>query len=338
VGETLLVQQHAPVAQQLHHLVVGGEHMLTTEQRQVLAEAAVPKHRVVHLQVVSLTHHVVLQAVTGSGVHGAGAGIQGDVFSQDDGHLAVVEGVPLDHQEALVSGLDHGILQLGIERHRLVGGQGPGGGGPDHHRQRSLAMISRHRVTACHERLRIHHREAHVDGQGTLVHVVHLGLGQCRSAIGTPVHRLGTLVQMTRLHDAPQGADDVRFLLEVHGEIGILPVAQHQQPLEIGLLFFNLAAGIVTAGLAELCGAHFLPRLAHLFLHLQLDGQAMAIPTGHVRGVVAVQSTALDDNVLEHLVHRMADVDVAIGIGRAVVENELLGMGKSVLGRLSVSL
>ena len=31
---------------------------------------------------------------------------------------------------------------------------------------------------------------------------------------------------------------------------------------------------------------------------------------------------AADDQILEDLVHRVADVDVAIGVGRAVVEDE----------------
>src|SRR3546814_15448597 len=38
--------------------------------------------------------------------------------------------------------------------------------------------------------------------------------------------------------------------------------------------------------------------------------------------VTAHQRTAADDDVLQHLVHRMAHVDVAFGVGRAVVEDE----------------
>src|SRR2546427_5637617 len=54
-----------------------------------------------------------------------------------------------------------------------------------------------------------------------------------------------------------------------------------------------------------------------------LDGQAVAVPARHVQRVEAFELAALDDHVLERLVHRMADVDLAVGVGRAVMQDEL---------------
>ncbi|MCY1311763.1 hypothetical protein D9M70_621110 [compost metagenome] len=58
-------------------------------------------------------------------------------------------------------------------------------------------------------------------------------------------------------------------------------------------------------------------------LDLVLDRQAMAVPARHVGGVVAGQGFRADDDVLENLVDRVTDVDAAVGIGRAVVQDEL---------------
>src|SRR5690606_40899703 len=52
-------------------------------------------------------------------------------------------------------------------------------------------------------------------------------------------------------------------------------------------------------------------------------GQAMAIPARHVGGVEAGQGARADDHVLDDLVNRVADVDAAVGVGRAVVQDEL---------------
>ena len=48
----------------------------------------------------------------------------------------------------------------------------------------------------------------------------------------------------------------------------------------------------------------------------------MGIPAGHVGGVVAGHVLVLNDDVLEDLVQGGADVDVAVGVRRAVVEDE----------------
>jgi len=81
-----------------------------------------------------------------------------------------------------------------------------------------------------------------------------------------------------------------------------------------------LFAGIGTAQFTE---PGRIQILAVLFFHLQLDGQAVAIPARHIGRIEAGQRLGLDDDVLEYLVDRMANVDVAVGIGRAVMQDEL---------------
>ncbi len=64
--------------------------------------------------------------------------------------------------------------------------------------------------------------------------------------------------------------------------------------------------------------------LAVLLLDLPLDRKPVAVPAGNIRRVLAQQGLGADDHVLQHLVERMADVDVAIGVRRPVVKDEFL--------------
>ncbi len=61
------------------------------------------------------------------------------------------------------------------------------------------------------------------------------------------------------------------------------------------------------------------------YFDLVLDRQAVAVPARHVGRVEAGQRLRADDDVLEDLVDRVADVDVAVGVGRAVVQDETCG-------------
>ncbi len=68
-------------------------------------------------------------------------------------------------------------------------------------------------------------------------------------------------------------------------------------------------------------------RLAHVLGDLEFDRQAVAIPARDVGRAEAAQGLVLDDDVLENLVQGGADVHVAVGEGRAVVQDELLRAG-----------
>ena len=48
----------------------------------------------------------------------------------------------------------------------------------------------------------------------------------------------------------------------------------------------------------------------------------MAVPAGNVLRIKASQLAAFDDHVFEHFIQRMADVQFAIGIRRAVVQHK----------------
>jgi hypothetical protein len=62
--------------------------------------------------------------------------------------------------------------------------------------------------------------------------------------------------------------------------------------------------------------------LAVQFLDLVFDRQAVAVPARHIGRVETGQRPRADDDVLEDLVDRVANVNVAVGVGRAVVQDE----------------
>ena len=53
-----------------------------------------------------------------------------------------------------------------------------------------------------------------------------------------------------------------------------------------------------------------------------LDRLAVAVPTRHIRGEVPALGMAFVHEVLQHLVEGVADVDGAVGIRRAIVQDE----------------
>ena len=86
-------------------------------------------------------------------------------------------------------------------------------------------------------------------------------------------------------------------------------------------------------------GGVSLAGLAHFLGDLELDRQPVAIPARDVRRADAAQGLVLDDDVLENLVQRRADVDIAVGERRAVMQHKFRrarragpGPGLKVLG------
>ncbi len=356
VVEHLVVQQGTTLGQHLDHGRIGLEHVLAGKQFGIRQIDAVAANRVGHFQTVLLTDHEVFLTVARGGVHRAGTGVQGDVITQHHRHVEAVEGVveaqqlecgPLGVAQVVevldASAIHHVLHQLGGQDQTLgivtlylhqriveigvhgdgaVGRQGPRGGGPDHGREGSLAGVAFGAVKLGGHGSLVDGLEAHVDGRGVLVVVLHLGFSQRGAAIGTPVHRLGAFVQVAVFNDLGHGADDVGFSAKIHGQVGVFPVTQHAQTDEVGLLRFDLGLGVFAALGAELGGGNLLTRLADHAFHFQLDGQTVAIPARHVGGVETGEALGLDDDVFEDLVDRVTDVNAAVRIGGAIVQNE----------------
>ena len=86
--------------------------------------------------------------------------------------------------------LGNHIFVVWVERDRQVGRYGPGCGCPDQNRQRALAGVAGCNMQGVDERVFVDNRKFNVDSRGGFILVVDFRFGQCRPAIGTPVHWL----------------------------------------------------------------------------------------------------------------------------------------------------
>ena len=132
---------------------------------------------------------------------------------------------------------------------------------------------------------------------------------------------------MCEFHDF---ARDLRLGGKIHGRVGMLPIAFYAEPLEFLALHLEPVLRVGAALLAERdhcfrigeVRLRFVLSAVEFLLDLPLDRQPVAVPARHVIGIGAEHLLASRHHVLEDLVERVADVDVAVGVGRAVVEDE----------------
>ena len=155
-------------------------------------------------------------------------------------------------------------------------------------------------------------RELHVDDGRLLLLVLDLRLGERRLAVHAPVHGLQPLVDEAPADEASELAHDGRLVRGRHRQVRVRPVAEDPEPPELLALDVDELERVVAAAAALLGrihgAAHVAPGLVEpeLLVDLMLDGQAVAVPAGHVDGIVAEHRPGLDDDVLEDLVERGA--------------------------------
>jgi hypothetical protein len=93
---------------------------------------------------------------------------------------------------------------------------------------------------------------------------------------------------MAVLDDHRKGAQLLGLEARHHRQVGMIPIAEHAQALEV-LALRRLACRVLAAGGAKRLGVDLLPDPAMGLLDLHLDRQAVAIPARNVRRIVAVQ-------------------------------------------------
>jgi len=351
VGERLAVPESAAGRQRLLDPRVGVEHALAREDLDLVQEVAAGPDRRVDVQAVLHAGIEVVRAVTGRRVHRAGALFERHVVREDADRVTPVEGVlkadpfeqislePRDripegpvhalpnlarqllrHDHRRLADLVRPVGELRVEGDRQVRGDRPGRRGPDQDRDPPPGELGDPSAQlGCSFRGK---RKLHVDGWGAVVLVLDFGLGESRPAVDAPVDRLLPLVDHALFDEPGQRAHDRRLVPVAHGEVGLGPLAHDPQPLEVGALHVHEAGGEVAAGPPEIADGHLALLRAQLAVHPQLDREAVAIPPGHVRRVEACHGAGAHHEVLEHLVERRAEVDPAIGVRRAIVQDE----------------
>ena len=228
---------------------------------------------------------------------------------------------PLGDDEDLAPLLDleGRVLVIGVKGDGQVRRQGPGRRRPDDDRDR-LARERRELRREVRD-----HREFHINGGRCLVLVLDLRLGQGGLVVGAPVDGTQALVNVPGPEESGQEAEDIGLVARVHGEIGVLPVPQDSEPAELASLDVDELQGVVPAFLADGDRRHLLFPGAERLVHVHLDRQTVAVPAGNVGRKKSHHGARLDDEILEDLVHRRPQVNVPVGIGRTVMEDEHRG-------------
>jgi len=168
------------------------------------------------------------------------------------------------------------------------------------------------------------HREFDPDRVAFIIVIFDFGLGQRRALHHRPHHWLGAAIKLARHGKFQQFASNARLGVKRHGGIGIVEIAFDAQTLELFGLNPDPCLGKITAFLAEFVDRHFVLVLALgaiLLLDLPLDRQAVTIPARHIVGIKTAHLERARDDVFQDLVERMADMDIAIGVRRAIVKH-----------------
>ena len=205
--------------------------------------------------------------------------------------------------------LNQRIAESGIVSHRQVRGQGPGRSGPNDDGSSRVAEQGKLNVYAL----------AH------MVLVFHLSLGKGCAAGNTPVDRLLSTVHESLFHDICKKAQFVRLILLVKGQVRVLPIAEDSQPLELRALDVDIFPGVIRAQLANGCRISIgISRLPHVLGYLELNRQAMTVPTRHIRSPEPADRLVLHDHVFQNLIQGIADVNVSVREGRSVMQYKRL--------------
>ena len=217
--------------------------------------------------------------------------------------------------------MDHDVVGVGHQANRGVGRKGPRRGGPDKYVGITGGTggleDARHGVKL----------ELHVNRRGNLVGVFDFRLGQSRVALLAPVDGLAAAIHLALEVHVAEDLDVAGLEIGDVGEVRMIPVGVDAKALEA----VTLDADVLRCPLAAQTAQLGLRRFLHLIraqgdLDHMLDRLAVAVPTRHIRGEVAALGVAFVHEVLQHLVEGMADVDGAVGVRRAIVQDERLAV------------
>ena len=183
-------------------------------------------------------------------------------------------------------------------------------------------------ISSCH----FDDRKLHPHLIAGVVLVLDLGFGERRLFHHAPHHRLGAAIERAVDGELHQLARDLRLGRKAHRRVGMRPVALDAEALELLALHVEPVLGIGAAFLAERDHRRRVGEVrlllvlgaVVLFLDLPFDRQAVAVPARHVVRVKAEHLLAARHHVLQDLVERVPDMDVAVGVRRAVVQDEFL--------------
>ena len=113
------------------------------------------------------------------------------------------------------------------------------------------------------------------------------------------------------------------FAFEIHGFVGIVPIAYHAKAFELFALNVEPACCVFAAALSKFAARHVVfaaAFAAKLFFDFPFNRQAVAIPARYIIGVKAHHLVAARHHIFEDFIHGRAHMNMAIGVRRAVMQ------------------
>ena len=184
------------------------------------------------------------------------------------------------------------------------------------------------------------HWKFHPHRVARVILVLDLSFGERGLFHHAPHHRLRAAIERAVGGEFHELARDLRFGRETHRSVGMIPVTDDAEAFEFFALDIDPFLRERTALLAEFDDRHRVLVLALgaiLFLDLPFDRQAVTVPTRNVVGVVAKHLLAARHHVFENFIERVADMNVAVGVGRPVMQHEFCAALRA-LAQLSVEI
>ena len=108
----------------------------------------------------------------------------------------------------------------------------------------------------------------------------------------------------------------------VQGYIRVIPIAQHAQAFEVLALDINPVQGEIVAFAAQSEDIQLLAVQAQLLNAGVLNGHAVGIPAGYIRCIKALGIFIFYNDILQNFVQSSTHVNLAVGIGRAIVQHK----------------
>ena len=153
--------------------------------------------------------------------------------------------------------------------------------------------------------------------------VLDLSLGQRSVVVDAPVDRLQPAIDEAFFQKAVKSLQGARFVVARHGFIGRIPAAYAGNSFKLRGLQINVLLRIGAASIQNPRRGHFQFFAPQLLIHLDFDRQSVAIEAGNVGRVETRHGLRLDDKILQPFVQCVAQVNGAVGVGRAVVQQEI---------------
>ena len=157
--------------------------------------------------------------------------------------------------------------------------------------------------------------------------VFDLSFGQRGLFNRRPHHGLGPLIQRAVHQEFHEFLGNHAFCVEIHRQVRFGPIAGDAQTLEFITLNVDPTFCEFPAFGAEIIDWDFVfvfALLAVLFFDLPFNRKPVTIPARDVSAVKAHHLMAAHDHVLDRFVQRVTDMQVAVRIGRAIMQAEHL--------------